>query len=179
MSEPLVKAYKRSLELVGGLTVALTLVEWQMKKFIFHLSCPQDHTLGRIMTANLGFRGLKDVLMSLYRYKSHDSHKTVELEKLLSKLKRCERKRNEFVHGIVVLDKTAETLLLFKDSMNFNEGFIETSKTHRVKDVEQTIEQIHSITSKLENMLKEQEEYELLTKERLKSLRAIMAARKK
>jgi hypothetical protein len=83
---------------LGVITVNFQCLEKYMEFFIWAL-IGDDQEIGQIVTSQISFNGLCDLLSSLFRYRAENSELVKELDDLIKRANEVVGERNKFIHS--------------------------------------------------------------------------------
>jgi len=87
------------LEKIGDITVSFALLENEIKFFIWSL-LGSNQSIGQIITAELSFKKLRAVLISLYKEKYGENDIYKKMRDLMNRAGKIEEKRNQITHSL-------------------------------------------------------------------------------
>ena len=90
--------YERAVEAIGKVCVEFQRLETLLKVAIGDL-LGSDHRLGMIVTAQLSFKGILDLLGALFEHRFNDPAQQKKLEKFLGQCRAAEDRRNQVIHS--------------------------------------------------------------------------------
>ena len=127
------------LKSLGTLAVNFSNLELTIRAFIWDL-IGSDQRTGQIVTAELRFPGLIDVLSSLYRHRVSEPTKIERLNRLRKRLEAAEERRNGLIDSSWALgpDKGVR----FKITAKAKRGFKFTSERMTAADIDQVADEI-------------------------------------
>jgi len=97
------------LRAIGRITANFALLELMVSFCVWQL-IGSDQRLGQIITAELSFRKLLDLLSSLFRHRVSDPQLIEELNGLIAEAAQAEEKRNLITHSYWAASDTRETI---------------------------------------------------------------------
>jgi hypothetical protein len=97
---------------LGNFIMEFQLLETFIKDAISFLLNKNDSTPGRIVTAEMSFRALLDVLAALFHHKTKDDEKTELLKASLKECQTISERRNALVHSYWYTNDSGETVRL-------------------------------------------------------------------
>jgi len=108
--------YDKAIEGLGTICVEFQRLESHLKATITLLLSPDDLKLGTIVTAQLSFNAILDLLYALYHYRFPDPpDKLKGFKKFLEKCGEAAARRNQIVHSYVAPDlKTGKGIVRTK-----------------------------------------------------------------
>ena len=110
------------LKSIGDITVSFALLESQLQTLIGSM-LNERQRIGQIITAELSFKGLKALLVSLYIERhGKDDVDFVQLKELVSRCGQAEEKRNQITHSIWAAGKDAESIARIKTTAKEKHG---------------------------------------------------------
>ncbi len=87
------------LEPLGQITANFSDLEADLAGLVWSL-IGEDKKIGQIVTAQLSFSKLLDILSSLFRHTSDDDNLISELDGLIKQAQKIGEKRNRYVHSV-------------------------------------------------------------------------------
>ncbi len=87
------------LEKIGDITVSFASLENEIEFFIWAL-LESNHSIGQIITAELSFKKLRAVLVSLYKERYGENNNYKKLIDLMNRAGKIEEKRNQITHSL-------------------------------------------------------------------------------
>jgi hypothetical protein len=84
---------------LGSVSMEFQMMESVLKAAISDLVAKDDPVMGSIITAELSFEGLMDLLYAAWEYRWEGSSKVAGLEKILNRCAKAKAKRNQLVHS--------------------------------------------------------------------------------
>jgi len=107
---------------LGSITVSFSTLELFISYFVWGLIGP-DPKLGKIITSQMSFSRLLDLLSSLFKYRVHDDKKIETLKDLVTKAGQAEEKRNTYVHSSwwIEYGKISRSKITAKRKNGFNQ----------------------------------------------------------
>lgn len=115
----------RLLVHIGDITVSFALLEQSLQMLIGSLIT--DHQrIGQIITAELAFRNLRALAISLYKERHGEDADYRTLRALMNHAGKLEEKRNQLTHSIWAAGKTKETIARVKMTAKEKHGFRST-----------------------------------------------------
>lgn len=106
---------------IGDITVSFALIESVIQGLAWSL-LGREQRVGQIVTAELSFRGLRALTLSLYRELRGEEARFHELKALMRRAERLETDRNQIVHSIWAAGE-GETVMRIKTTAKEKQGF--------------------------------------------------------
>lgn len=104
---------------LGRATVYFSLLESNLRMLVgvlISLSNEQSEArVGRIVTAQLGFRALSDLTASLIHYRSQDENQIKTLLDILDRADKATKSRNDMIHSIWAVGEDKDSVTRMKD----------------------------------------------------------------
>ena len=125
---------EQHLKSIGDITVSFALLENQIQMLIGSM-LNEPQRIGQIITAELSFKHLRALMISLYkeRYGKEDVD-FEKLKKLMTRAGQVEEKRNQITHSLWAAGKDVNTITRLKTTAKEKEGikfhFQEVSSSH-------------------------------------------------
>jgi len=111
------------LKEIGHITVSFSLLEDILRIFIIAL-LNESQVVGKAITAEVSFRGLKALAVTLFKEKVGENEDFVTLKKIIKKLNAIEKKRNQITHSTWgTEDQNPAMVTRIKDTAKANHGF--------------------------------------------------------
>ena len=141
------------LKSIGDITVSFALLESQLQMLIGSL-LNERQRIGQVITAELSFKGLKALLISLYieRHGKEDP----DFEKLKGLINRCgqaEEKRNQITHSIWGAGKDVDHITRIKTTAKEKHGIRFQFENVSSQDLEDFAVEIKSLAYELQRFL--------------------------
>ena len=111
----------KQLQHIGDITVSFELLLSEIQSLIWKL-LDQDQRVGQIITSELSFRNLLNLLSSLYLEKKGQDDKSEKLNDLLKKANEIEGTRNGITHSIWGAGKDIEHITRIKTTAKQKAG---------------------------------------------------------
>ncbi len=96
LQHPVPEAHLKS---IGDITVSFALLELQIQSLIGSLIY-EHQRIGQIITAELSFKNLRALLISLYLERHGEDDDFVKLKEFMKKSGKLEEKRNQITHSV-------------------------------------------------------------------------------
>lgn len=110
------------LKSIGDITVSFALLEFQLQMLIGSL-LNERQRIGQVITAELSFKGLKALLVSLYIERhGKDDADFEQLKDLINRCGQAEEKRNQITHSIWGAGKDADHITRIKTTAKEKHG---------------------------------------------------------
>jgi len=110
------------LKSIGDITVSFALLESQIQVLIWSM-LNEKQRIGQIITAELSFKNLRALMVSLFieKHGTKDAD-FVKLKELMARAGQVEDKRNQITHSIWAAGKDADTITRIKTSAKAKHG---------------------------------------------------------
>jgi len=118
MKQPVSKDH---LAYIGDMTVSFALLETAIKCVVWTL-IGESGRIGNIVTAELYFKNLRSLAISLYLERYGEDSDFQTLKTLMKEADNIEERRNQFTHSIWAVGKDPESLTRIKPSSRGKEG---------------------------------------------------------
>src|SRR5262245_40400051 len=106
---------------IGDITVSFALLESEIQTLIG--SFLQEHQrIGQIIKAELAFKNLRALAISLYRERHGEDAGFGALRKLMKRAAAAEEKRNQITHSLWAAGDTKDTITRIKTTAKENRG---------------------------------------------------------
>lgn len=139
---------KENLEAIGDIVVSFALLEHSLQHLIGKL-ISQNQRIGKTITAELSFRNLRALAISLYLEKFGENQKYIELKKLMVAAGKLENERNKIIHSIwgAGKDKNHNTRIKTtakeRNGLNFQFEEMSTNKIQKLaEDIKECVHEI-------------------------------------
>lgn len=109
------------LQALGQITADFQLLEETISSLILDL-IGADPDVAEIITSELSFRKLVDLLSALFKHQVRNERKIVEMERLLTRANAVEQKRNTIIHSGWTWGGTDETITRVKTTAKQKHG---------------------------------------------------------
>ena len=123
------------LRAIGQITANFAMLELTVRFSVWSL-IGLDQRLGQLITADLSFRKLLDLLSNLYRYRVDDPQVIEELDGLIAEAAQAEEKRNLITHSFWAAGDTHETTTRVKMTVKRYRGLKQQSQQMSVQDLD-------------------------------------------
>lgn len=110
------------LLLLGDLTASFSFLEHELRMVVGALIATDQGT-GTIVTAELPFKNLRALGISLYKHKHGEDEDFVRLQELTKRAAAVEEKRNQITHSLWVTDVTTRNVLRMKSTAKEKHGY--------------------------------------------------------
>ncbi len=136
--------HESHLKAIGRVTVNFSVLEMTISSFICTL-IGKEPKLGQIITAELSFNNLLQLLSSLYQFRINDPIQIRDLKELLKRASDVEQKRNVIIHSIWGQCDTPEEMIRMKTTAKRGKGFYCQYEKVNFKDLEAIADTIATI----------------------------------
>ena len=109
------------LQALGQITADFQVLEETISSFILDL-IGAEPDVGEIITSELSFRKLIDLLSALFKHQVRNDTKIAEMERLVLRANVVEQKRNTIIHSGWALGNTDETITRVKTTAKQRHG---------------------------------------------------------
>lgn len=145
------------LRAIGQITVNFTLLRSSISAFISllignDLSFEQQR-VGQIITAQLGFQTLANLLSSLFRHRTTNPEAIAGLDGLLARAAAARDKRNQVTHSLWGAGPTDETVTRFKMTAKQRKGFKFMSEQMSVEDLDKIADDIAGVAGDIQQFM--------------------------
>jgi hypothetical protein len=106
---------------IGDITVSFALLESIIRTLVGTL-VGEDQRIGRVITAELPFRNLRALAISLYKERYGEDAGFATLRELMNRAAVVEEKRNQIVHSVWGPGDTADTVTRMKTTAKETHG---------------------------------------------------------
>lgn len=107
---------------IGEITVSFALLESEIESLVGNL-ISHDQRKGQIITAELSFRNLRALLVSLYLHRYGKDSNYGQFRELIVRLGNIEAKRNVITHSLWAAGETVDTITRIKTTAKEKDGF--------------------------------------------------------
>ena len=111
---------------IGDITVSFALLENTLQ-MVVHSLVASSQRIGQIITAELGFKNLRALSISLYKERLGEGDKFDQFRALLRRAAEAEDKRNQTTHSLWAAGDSPETITRIKTTAKENMEFAFTS----------------------------------------------------
>lgn len=112
----------KHLKSIGDITVSFAMLESQLQILVGSL-LNERQRIGQIVTAELSFKNIKALLMSLYIERhSKEDEDFQKLKELVNKAGQIEEKRNQIIHSVWGTGKDADSITRIKTTAKEKHG---------------------------------------------------------
>jgi len=122
---------------IGDITVSFALLESEIESLVGNL-ISHDQRTGQTITAELSFRNLRALLVSLYLHRYGKDSNYEQFRELIMRLENIEVKRNVITHSRWAAGGTADTISRIKTTAKEKHGFkfdFETMSENQFVDI--------------------------------------------
>lgn len=109
------------LKHIGDMTVSFALLESTIQSLVGSLIY-EHQRIGQIITAELSFKNIRALLISLYLERHGEDGDFVELRELMKSASQLEEKRNQITHSVWAAGDSAETITRIKTTAKERHG---------------------------------------------------------
>ena len=121
---------------IGDITVSFALLELHIQTLVGSLLSNKSR-IGQIITAELSFRNLRALAISLYLELRGEDEDFAVFRKLMQRAGKMEETRNAITHSVWAAGNTADTVTRFKTTAKERQGiqfqFVEVSESYLAK----------------------------------------------
>lgn len=107
---------------IGDITVSFALLESTIQTLVGSLIA-EHQRIGQIITAELAFRNLRALTISLYKERHGEDANFATLRELMNRAADLEEKRNQIVHSLWATGATADTVTRIKMTAKERHGY--------------------------------------------------------
>ncbi|MFC3151283.1 hypothetical protein ACFOEK_09625 [Litoribrevibacter euphylliae] len=141
------------LKSIGDITVSFALLEFQLQSLI-RSQLNERQRIGQIITAELSFKGLKALLVSLYIERhGKDDADFEKLKTLINRAGQAEEKRNQITHSIWGAGKDADSITRIKTTAKEKHGIRSQFEDVSSGDLEAFAIEIKELAHEIQNFL--------------------------
>jgi hypothetical protein len=109
------------LEHIGDMTVSFTMLESFVQMLVGSLIL-EHQRIGQIITAELPFRGLRALVISLYKERHGEDDDFLRLQELTKRAGEIEEKRNQITHSVWAAGQHPGTVTRVKTTVKEKQG---------------------------------------------------------
>jgi hypothetical protein len=114
-----------------------------------------NQTVGQIITTNMSFSRICDILVGLSKYRfGEDASTTTTIVKLVKQASHIEQERNKFIHSYWITDDSSGSVGRFKFSLNRNKGFDESHPDVDVQQLREIADEAVQLSKKFTDLSK-------------------------
>lgn len=139
---------KDHLTEIGDMIVSFTLLESQIQSFIGSLIY-EHQRIGQIITAELSFKNLRALLISLYLERHGEDKDFENLRELMKRSGKIEEKRNQITHSIWAAGIDKNHITRIKTTAKEKHGIRFKSEQFSVKDLSDIVNDIKGLNGEL------------------------------
>ena len=132
------------------MTVSFALLELHIQGLIGSL-IKEHQRIGQIITAELSFRNLRALLISLYLERHGEDDDFKELRNLMKSAAQMEGKRNQITHSIWGAGKDADTIARIKTTAREKSGIKFQAEPVKSADLENVAIEIMELAEQIQN----------------------------
>lgn len=125
---------KEHLTAIGDIAVSFALLESSLKFFVWEL-ISKDQMIGQIITAEIPFKGIRSLTISLFLHKFGKNQNYLKLNKLMKDASDLEQKRNQIIHCQWGAGKDKEHITRIKTSAKERTGLKHEFETISITDL--------------------------------------------
>lgn len=138
---------------IGRITANFAILESTLCRFIGAL-LEIDAVAGKIVTAELSFRNMVNLLDSLFKYRCADSQLVGELEKLLGGVMQVEQRRNQITHSTWGLHPETGNIARLKRTAKKGSGLQQQEEIMTSQDLWSIAVDINTADNRLNDFMK-------------------------
>ena len=141
------------LKEIGDITVSFAMLEFQIQNLIGSLIY-EHQRIGQIITAELSFKNLRALLISLYLERHGEDDDFKNLRNFIKQAGQVEEKRNQIMHSVWAAGKDKEHITRFKTTAKEKHGI-------RFKFEEVSAEDLSNFAKEIKVLAEELQRYQL------------------
>ena len=141
-------------EAIGRMCIAFSSLEGQLKFMVGKL-VGIDQIVGQIITAELSFRNILNLLGSLYKHRTNDNDFRKKVDDLLKNISNLEQNRNSLIHSTYGLTKDPETIARFKNTARMKHGLKNNFDIITIEQIDHLVVEIENANSEVINLFLE------------------------
>ncbi len=132
------------------MTVSFAMLE-QVIQFFTWMLFNENQRIGQIATAQIPFRNLRPLLISLYLERYGKDNDFKKLECLLKKADTVGKRRNQITHSFWGAGGDADSITVIKPTTNVKFGYVFPSKYVSSEDLSSFVIEIKELTSEIQD----------------------------
>ncbi|MCP4444306.1 MAG: hypothetical protein GY811_03035, partial [Myxococcales bacterium] len=106
---------------IGDITVSFAMLEMQLQSLVGSL-LKETQRISQIVTAELSFKALRALILSLYRQRHEEGAEFAELRELMVSAQRLEERRNVVTHSMWAASGTPDAITRIKTTSKESKG---------------------------------------------------------
>jgi hypothetical protein len=134
---------------IGDMTISFALLEFLIQSLVGSLIY-EHQRIGQIITAELSFKSIRALLISLYLERHGEDDDFVQLRAFMKSAAQLEEKRNQITHSVCAADKDAETITRTKTTAKEKHGIRFHFESVTAEDLENVATEIKNLGDKIE-----------------------------
>jgi hypothetical protein len=134
---------------IGDMTVSFSLLEYSIQSFVWSL-IEEKQRIGQIITAELSFRKLRALLISLYLERYGENSEYSILKGLMDRGATLESRRNQITHSMWAVGKTPQTVTRIKTTAKENSGLKFQFEDVQSKELADFVTEIKQLTADIQ-----------------------------
>lgn len=137
------------LKHIGDMTVSFALLESTIQSLVGSLIY-EHQRIGQIITAELSFKNIRALLISLYLERHGEDGDFVELRELMKSASQLEEKRNQITHSVWAAGDSAETITRIKTTAKERHGIRFHFESVKAQDLQGFVVDIKELADKIQ-----------------------------
>ena len=140
---------KEHLRYIGDMTVSFALLEAAIQS-LAHFLIADGQRIGQIITAELSFKNLKALVISLYRERYGEDADYSTLKDLMNRVSNLEYKRNEITHSIWGVGRVPNSILRIKTTSKEKNGLQFKFEDYQVNQLAEIVSDIKKLADEIQ-----------------------------
>jgi hypothetical protein len=138
---------------LGDITVSFALLESALKYIVWSL-ISNDQMIGQIITAEIPFKSIRALAISLYIHKKgKDNQGYIKLKELMSLASNIEERRNQIIHSVWGAGKDVNHITRIKTSAKESKGLQHNFEEISIEYLKKFSNEIKQVAENLNNFL--------------------------
>ena len=140
---------EKHLQHIGDLTVSFALLESTIQSLVGSL-IKEHQCIGQIITAELSFRNIRALLISLYLERHGEDDDFAHLREFMTSAAQLEEKRNQITHSVWGAGGDAETITRIKTTAKEKHGIRFHFESVKAEDLENVAIEIKKLANEIQ-----------------------------
>jgi len=135
---------------IGDITVSFALLELKIKLLTWSL-ISRNQKIGQIITAEMSFKNVRALLISIYIENYGQGEKLEELKRLLNLASNIENKRNQITHSVWGAGKDINHITRIKTTAKGSKGLQHKFEEVSISDLKEFSTEIKQVAESIQN----------------------------
>lgn len=140
---------EKHLKHIGDITVSFALLESTIQLLVGSL-IHEHQRIGQIITAELAFKNIRALLISLYLERHGEDEDFVQLRDLMKSAAQLEEKRNQITHSVWATGGNAETITRCKTTAKEKHGVRFCFESVKAEDLQSVVTEIKNLAERIQ-----------------------------